>query len=58
MKSLFYVMAGVTLCVLFAFAGMLLPQIAALSYLTVALSCLTGLLCISGILRYMLHGSI
>lgn len=58
MKSLFYVMAGVTLCVLLAFVGMLLPQIAALSYLTVALSCLTGLLCIGGILRYVLHGSI
>ena len=58
MKSLFYVMAGVTLCVLLAFVGMFLPPIAALSYLTVALSCLTGLLCIGGILRYMLGSGI
>ena len=54
MKSLFYVMAGVTLCVLLAFVGMFLPQIAALSYLTVSLACVTGLLCIGGILRYMM----
>lgn len=57
MKTMLYVMGGVMLCVALALLGLFLPY-AHISYLTVAVSCTVGLLCIGGILRYILHGSV
>lgn len=56
MKTMFYVMGGVTLCVVLALVGLFVPQVQAIPYLTVALSCTVGLLCIGGILRCFLYG--
>ena len=55
MKS---VVIGVVLCALFALVGFFVPNVRLMPYLTVALSVTTGMLCIGGILRYMMNGNI
>lgn len=55
MKS---VMIGVVLCALFALVGFFVPNVQILPYLTIALSVTTGMLCIGGILRYMMNGNV
>lgn len=58
MKSMMYVLAGVALCVVFALVGFFVPNVRLMPYLTIALSVTTGMLCIGGILRYMLDGNV
>lgn len=58
MKSMMYVLAGVSLCVVFALVGFFVPNVRLMPYLTIALSVTTGMLCIGGILRYMLDGNV
>ena len=55
MKS---VVIGVVLCALFALVGFFVPNVRLMPYLTVALSVTTGMLCIGGILRYMMNGNV
>ena len=55
MKS---VVIGVVLCALFALVGFFVPNVRIIPYLTVALSVTTGMLCIGGILRYMMNGNV
>ena len=55
MKS---VVIGVALCALFALVGFFVPNVRLMPYLTVALSVTTGMLCIGGILRYMMNGNV
>ena len=56
MKNLFPIIAGVTLCLACTVIGFLIPQFSALTYVTVSLACVTGLLCIGGILRHVTRG--
>lgn len=58
MKTTTFIVIGVTLCVLFALVGLLIPYVQVLPLLTVALCCTTGLLCIGGILHYMMNGNV
>lgn len=58
MKSMMYVLGGAALCVLFALVGFFMPYVEVMPYLTIALSVTTGMLCIGGILRYMLDGNV
>lgn len=58
MKSMMYVLGGVALCVVFALVGFFVPNVRLMPYLTIALSVTTGMLCIGGILRYMLDGNV
>ena len=55
MKS---VVIGVVLCALFALVGFFVPNVRLMPYLTVALSITTAMLCIGGILRYMMNGNV
>ena len=48
MKNLFPIAAGVVLCLICTVVGFLIPQVSALTYITVSLACVTGLLCIGG----------
>ena len=56
MKNLFPIAAGVVLCLIRTVVGFLIPQVSALAYITVSLACVTGLLCIGGILRHVTRG--
>ena len=56
MKNPFPIIAGVVLCLICTVVGLLIPQFSALAYITVSLACITGLLCISGILRHVTRG--
>ncbi len=56
MKNLFPIVAGVVLCLVCTVVGFLIPQLSALTYATVSLACVTGLLCIGGILRHVTRG--
>ena len=56
MKNLFPIIAGVVLCLVCTVAGIMIPQVSALAYITVSLACVTGLLCIGGILRHVTRG--
>ena len=56
MKNLFPIAAGVVLCLICTVVGFLIPQVSALAYITVSLACVTGLLCIGGILRHVTRG--
>ena len=47
---------GVVLCLICTVVGLLIPQFSALAYITVSLACVTGLLCIGGILRHVTRG--
>lgn len=58
MKNLLLIAAGVTLCLLCTVVGILIPQLSALTYVTVSLACVTGLLCIGGIFRHITRGSV
>ena len=58
MKSMMSVVIGVTLCVVFALVGFFVPNVRLMPYLTIALSVTTAMLCIGGILRYMMNGNI
>lgn len=53
MKNLFPIAVGVALCLVCTVAGLLIPQLSALTYVTIALACVTGLLCIGGLLRHV-----
>lgn len=56
MKSMMFIVIGVALCVAFALVGFLIPHVQAFPYLTIALACTTGMLCLGGILRCFLYG--
>ena len=56
MKNLCPIAAGVVLCLICTVVGFLIPQVSALAYITVSLACVTGLLCIGGILRHVTRG--
>ena len=56
MKNLFPIAVGVVLCMICTIVGILVPQLSALTYVTVSLACITGLLCIGGILRHVTRG--
>lgn len=56
MKNLFPIAVGVVLCMICTFVGILVPQLSALTYVTVSLACITGLLCIGGLLRHVTRG--
>lgn len=56
MKNPFPIIAGVVLCLICTVVGLLIPQFSALAYITVSLVCITGLLCIGGILRHVTRG--
>ena len=58
MKNLLLIAAGVALCLLYTVVGILIPQLSALTYVTVSLACVTGLLCIGGIFRHITRGSV
>ena len=55
MKS---VVIGMVLCVLFALVGFFIPYVRLMPYLTIALSVTTAMLCLGGILRYMMNGNV
>lgn len=56
MKNLFPIAVGVVLCMICTIVGILVPQLSALTYVTVSLACITGLLCIGGLLRHVTRG--
>lgn len=56
MKNLFPIAVGVVLCMICTLVGILVPQLSALTYVTVSLACITGLLCIGGLLRHVTRG--
>ena len=56
MKNLFPIAVGVVLCMICTIVGILIPQLSALTYVTVSLACITGLLCIGGLLRHVTRG--
>lgn len=56
MKNLLPIAVGVTLCLICTVAGLLIPQLSALTYVTIAVACVTALLCISGLLRHVTRG--
>lgn len=58
MKNLFLISAGVVLCLICTVVGILIPQLSAMAYVTVSLACVTGLLCIGGILRHVTRGAV
>ena len=58
MMNLLLIAAGVALCLLCTVVGILIPQLSALTYVTVSLACVTGLLCIGGIFRHITRGSV
>lgn len=59
MKNLLPIIAGVMLCLVCTISGILLPQLSALTYVTLALACGTGFLCVGGILRHITtHGAV
>ena len=56
MKHMLLVAAGVMMCLACTVVGFLFPQFYALAYVTVSLSCVTALMCIGGIFRYIMRG--
>ena len=56
MKQLLPVAAGVLLCLACTVVGFLFPQFSSLAYVTVSIACVTGLLCLFGILRHITRG--
>ncbi len=56
MKNLLPVIAGVVLCLICTVIGILVPQLSAMTYVTVSLACVTALFCIGGIFRHIIRG--
>ena len=56
MKNPLPVITGVVLCLICTIISILVPQFPALTYVTVSLACVTGLLCIGGIFRHITRG--